>query len=638
MKPPTPQKSRKVDQTAIAQERLRRALAYHRAGSLAQAQELYEAVLHSHPDQYDATRLMGIIAYQRDDNARAIEWFTKAIRLEPANAAVYMDLGNALKRAGEYRAALLHYDRAIALRPEYPEAYTNRGNTLFDCGEFASAVASYEKALAINPAFAQAHYGRARASRELGRLADAVAGYERAIACKPDYVEALYDRGNALHDLGRHEDAVASYDQVLAINPTHAEAHNNRGNAMLALRREEDAFASYAQAVAIDPANAQAQNNLGKLLQARHQLDLALARYDTALRLAPGLAEAHNNRGNVLAEMKRLDESLASYDRGLAVHPADPELHWNKALLLLLAGDFKRGWPLYEWRWKRTEFATRKRPFSQPVWLGDESLEGKTILLHNEQGLGDLIQFCRYAKWVAARGAKVVLEVPRQMMGLLSKLEGVHALVATGDPLPPFDFHCSVLSLPLALERTLCEIPAMPRYLRSDEATKRRWERCLGLKELKRVGLVWSGSAGHGNDHNRSIPLSLLAPHLPKDCEYVSLQRELREGDRETLSRLPQIRYVGDDISDFSDTAALCDLMDCVISVDTSVAHLAGALGKNAYVLLPFHPDWRWLLDRFDSPWYPSVRLVRQQASGDWGSALKILHEMLNQPRSIRSR
>lgn len=629
MKTPTPKISQKIDQTAIAQERLRRAVAYHRAGSLAQAQELYEAVLHSYPDQYDATRLMGIIAYQRDDNARAIEWFTKAIRLDPANAAVYMDLGNALKRAGEYRAALLHYDRAIALRPDYPEAYTNRGNTLFECGEFASALASYEKAIAINPAFAQAHYGCARAARELGRPADAVAGYERAIACKPDYVEALYDRGNALHDLGRHGDAVASYDQVLAINPTHAEAHNNRGNAMLALRREEDAFASYAQAVAIDPANAQAQNNLGKMLQARHQLDLALARYDTALRLAPGLAEAHNNRGNVLAELKRLDEALASYDRGLAVHPADPELHWNKALLLLLAGDFKRGWPLYEWRWKRTEFATRKRPFSQPVWLGDVSLEGKTILLHNEQGLGDLIQFCRYVPLLARRGARVIMEAPRQMMDLFRSLDGAVELVPRGDPLPSFDMHCSVLSLPLALRMTSEAMPAAHGYLQCDPKRRLDWERRLGPKSVCRVGLVWSGSSGHVNDRNRSIPLQKMLPYLPDRCDYVCLQRELRDGDRDVLRNHGGIRFFGDEIGDFSDTAALCQLMDLVLTVDTSVAHLAGALGKETWLLLPFHPDWRWLLDRNDSPWYASMRLFRQRTAGNWNDVLVDLQKSI---------
>ncbi len=617
------------DETAIAQERLQHAVACHRAGDLAQARELYQAVLCTHPEQYDATRLLGVIAYQQNENLRAIEWFRKAIGIDPANPAVYMDLGNALKRLGEHDAALGNYDRAIALRPEFPEAYTNRGNTLIECRQFAPAVASYDRAIAISPDFAQAHYGRARALRELGFLEDAVAGYDRAIACRPDYVEAFYDRGNALLDLGRADDAVASYDAAIRLRPNHAEAYNNRGNALLALHREDDALASYAQAVSLDPGNAQAYNNLGKALHARHQLDIALACYDKAVGLSPALAEAHNNRGNVLAELKRLDEALASYDRGIAVQPHHAELHWNKALLLLLAGNFEHGWPLYEWRWKRAEFAARKRAFPQPVWLGEESLAGKTILLHNEQGLGDLIQFCRYAPLVAERGARVILETPPCLLGILQSLDGVHEFVAKGGPLPDVDMHCSVLSLPLAFRTTLDAVPAALSYLHGDPDRRRIWEEKLGPKTRRRVGLVWSGSAGHANDHNRSIPLATLAPALLDGVEYVCLQRELRESDKEALQRRGDIRFYGEELVDFADTAALCELMDVVISVDTSVAHLAGAVGMKTYVLLPFHPDWRWQLDRTDSPWYPSVHLIRQQISGDWGHALCVLSATL---------
>lgn len=621
------QKSQEVDQTAIAQERLQRGVAFHRAGDLAQAKMMYEAVLRSHPDQYDATRLLGVIAYQRNEDSRAIAWFDRAIRIAPGNPAVYMDLGNALKRLGDYETALANYDRAIALRPEYPEAYTNRGNTLIECGRFESAVASYDDALAIKPDFAQAHYGRARALRELGSLEDAVASYDRAIACKADYVEAFYDRGNALLDLGRVEDAVASYDAAIARMPTHAEAYNNRGNALLALRRDDDALASYARAAALDPGNAQAHNNVGKMLQTRHELDLALAWYDKAVELAPGLVEAHNNRGNVLAELKRLDEALASYDRGIAVQPDHAELHWNKALLLLLAGDFTRGWPLYEWRWKRAEFAVRKRAFPQPVWLGETSPAGRTILLHNEQGLGDLIQFCRYVPLLAQRGARVIMEVPRQMTGLLRSLDGVDGLVARGDPLPPFDAHCSVLSLPLALGMASNSIPAARGYLHGDPARREAWERRLGPTSAIRVGLAWSGSSGHVNDRNRSIPLEKLAAALPDGCDYVCLQKELRDADRDALRAHGGIRFVGDELEDFSDTAALCERMDLVISVDTSVAHLAGALGKDTWVLLPFHPDWRWLLDRADSPWYATMRLFRQRKAGSWDDVLVRVRE-----------
>lgn len=613
------------DATAIAQERLRQAIAYHQSGNLSQAQELYLAVLRTHPGQYDATRLMGIIAYQQNENRRAIEWYVKAISFDPTDAAVYMDLGNVLKRQGEFRAALECYERAIALRPVYPEAFTNQGNTLIECGDFAAAVASYDTAIAASSGFAQAHYGRARALRELGRLEEAIAGYDRSIACKPDYVEAYYDRGNALLDLGRPGDALESYDRAIAIKPDHAESFNNRGNALLALDRRQEALASFEIAIAIRPANAQAHNNLGKVWSELGQSDTALACYETALGIDPGLTEAYNNLGNVLVEFGRYEEAFACFERGIAVSPEDADLHWNKSLLLLLTGDFENGWDLYERRWKTKGISSRRRNFAQPVWRGSESIHGRTILLHNEQGLGDLIQFGRYARLVAARGARVVLEVPRQLQELLRTMEGVSEVVVRGSQLPPFDCHCSVLSLPYAFRTTMDSIPSAPAYLSTANEKRTTWQKILGERKRKRIGLVWSGNPEHKNDRNRSLAVEAILPFLPDTYEYICLQSEIRSEDRKALHRDGRIRFFDDAISDFSDTAALCDLVDVVVSVDTSVAHLAGALGRPTLILLPFNPDWRWLLDRRDSPWYPSVRLLRQSVRGKWNDVLREL-------------
>ena len=263
------------------------------------------------------------------------------------------------------------------------------------------------------------------------------------------------------------------------------------------------------------------------------------------------------------------------------------------------------------------------------MWLGSQSLQDKTILLHAEQGLGDTIQFCRYASLVAKLGAKVILEVQRPLLGLLKNLDGVSQIIARGDALPEFDYQSPLLSLPLAFKTQLHTIPSALRYLAGDSEKVLAWQARLGEKTKPRVGLVWSGNLEHKNDHNRSLSLSQVLPYLPSSCQYICLQKELRNADQAILAQHPHIQFFGDALEDFTDTAALCDLMDVVISVDTSVAHLAAALGKPTWVLLPFSPDWRWLLDRKDSPWYPSAKLYRQERIGDWNGVLSRVREGL---------
>ena len=279
--------------------------------------------------------------------------------------------------------------------------------------------------------------------------------------------------------------------------------------------------------------------------------------------------------------------------------------------------DFENGWELYEWRWKRENFTSRKRNFSQPLWLGVESLANKTILLHAEQGLGDTIQFCRYIPLVKKLGARVLLEVPKPLMELLEDFEGVDELLEAGKKLPEFDYQCPLLSLPLSFKTELNAIPSPTPYLQSNAEKIMVWSQRLGAKSKHRIGLVWSGSTIHKNDSNRSLALADLINYLPQNFEYVSLQKEVRERDNEVLAN-SAIKNYSQQLIDFTDTAALCDLMDLVISVDTSVAHLAAALGKPTWILLPFISDWRWMLDREDSPWYESVKLYRQGEDREW--------------------
>ncbi len=299
----------------------------------------------------------------------------------------------------------------------------------------------------------------------------------------------------------------------------------------------------------------------------------------------------------------------------------------------MLFGDLEDGFKLYEYRWKNKSIINLLggiRNFSEPLWLGEESLKGKTIYLYAEQGLGDTIQFCRYVTLLAQLGANVILEVQPSLVNLLSRLEGVAKVIARGSSFSlNFDFQCPLLSLPLAFKTTVNSIPAPLSYLSCNEEKKLYWSEKLGTKSRPRVGLVWSGSTIHKNDKNRSLLLSQLIKFLPNSFQYICLQKEIREIDKKTFNEFGEIKFYGDELSDFSDTAALIDLMDLVVTVDTSVAHLAGSLGKKTWILLPYTPDFRWLLDRDDSPWYPSVKLLRQTKHGDWSLTLHNLRDEL---------
>ena len=389
----------------------------------------------------------------------------------------------------------------------------------------------------------------------------------------------------------------------------------------------DEALASYDQAIRFKPDYVDAHSNRGTILQHYQQWGAAMASYDQAIALDPTYAKAHNNRGNTLQERHQIDAALASYDQAIALEPDYADAYWNKGIALLLDGDFARGWPLYEWRHKALESTHPQRQFDQPLWLGQGSLQGKTLLLHSEQGLGDTLQFIRYAPLLAAQGARVVVELPRALMVLLADMQGVSQFIEQGQALPAYDYHCPLLSLPLAFGTTLDNIPAPAAYVRSLPSKRAQWAATLGAKAGLRIGIAWSGSTGHKNDHNRSITLAELLQHLPTGPQYISLQKELREVDQATLRANPQLRHFGPDLADFTDTAALCDLMDLVISVDTSVAHLSAALGQTTWVLLPYSPDWRWLLERSDSPWYPSARLYRQDRSMRWAGVLQRLRD-----------
>jgi tetratricopeptide (TPR) repeat protein len=530
---------------------LQRAVTLHQHGDFGRARILYEEVLKIRPTHADAWHLLGVIAAQTNQPARAVELIAKSIALDPANFAAYGNLGSALYAQRKLPEALSAYDRAIALKRDFDQAYLLRGNCLYELRRHEAALESYDAAIALRPDLAEAHSNRGNALQALGRLEASLASYEQAISLKPDFAEAHSNRGNVLRELDRYDAALASYDRALAIDPK--------------------------------------------------------------------CVSAHFNRGVVLNQLRQLPAALASYEAAIDIDPDFAEAHFNRAILWLLTGDFARGWVEHEWRWKNRlgSNINEKRELTVPLWRG-ESPAGSTILLYSEQGFGDTLQLCRYAALVADLGARVILEVPQPLRTLLAGLEGVSRLIAPGDDPGHFDYQCPLMSLPLAFKTDLDSIPSREAYLRADPAKVSTWREQLGEKTLPRVGLMWNGNPIQPNDRNRSFWLADWIRYLPEGFQYVSLQPQLRAADALTLQGNPHIFNPSGKLRDFSDTAALCECMDLVISVCTSVAHLSGALGKRTWILLAFAADWRWLLERTDSPWYPSATLYRQPARGEW--------------------
>ncbi len=607
---------------AIASAKLRQAVAFHQQGQLGPAEALYREILQTDPRHFDALHLLGVIALQTGHAQIAHDLIGQAIAVNRQHPDAHSNMGNALKELGRLPEALASYDRALRLKPDYPEALYNRGAVLYGLQRPEEALACYDRALRLRPGYVEAHNNRGMALRALRRLEEALASFDRAVRLNPDYAEALYNRGNILQELKRPEESLASFERALRLKPGHAEAFYNRGNALLELRRPEEALASFEQALRLRPDYAEAHNSRGVALQDLQREEESLASFESALRLAPDYVEALANQGSALHALGRPQEALACYGQALRLQPELADAHWNGSLSRLLLGDFAAGWQQYEWRWKTEAFTSPQRNFAQPLWLGQGSLAGKTILLHAEQGLGDTIQFCRYAQRVAAAGATVLLEAQAALKPLLAGLEGVERILAQGEPLPAFDCHCPLMSLPLAFATGLDTIPAEIPYLRADPARVRAWQARLGGAALPRVGLAWSGGAAYKNDRRRSIPLAGFDRLASCRAQFISLQKELREADRLVLERRADIAHYGGELADFAETAALVANLDLVIAVDTAVAHLAGALGKPVWLLLPANPDWRWLLGRGDSPWYPSMRLFRQAKLGDWESVI----------------
>ena len=526
--------------------------------------------------------------------------------------------GMALHQAGKLDEARRCYERVLQTRPNDPNALHLLGLVCLASHQLNQAAAFVQGALKVLPRYAEAHCSLGRVYEAQKKLDEAIASYRQAVALKPDYLEAICHLATAHEARGNLDEVIAAYQRALVIKPDFAGVHGNLGNAHLAQGKPDLAIAAYRRALAIDPNLAEFQNSLGIALKTLGRSTEAVIAYRRALALKPNYVEAHSNLGSVLHGQGMFAEALASYERAEAIDPGYAEAHYNESLVQLLLGKLSIGWKKYEHRKREA------RNFARPEWRGETSLTGKSILLYAEQGLGDTLQFIRYIPLVAERGATIFLEVQPSLKDLLSPFPRVKATYGKGDALPDFDFCCPLMSLPFAFATRLPSIPVIVPYLDAPVESVKKWRGALAPVKAPRVGVIWAGNPFHKNDRHRSIPLEQFQTIFDEPAvRFVGLQKLLKPGDGELLARRPEVMNLSSEIKNFADTAAIIAQLDLVITVDTSVAHLAGALGKATWVLLPLVPDWRWLLNREDSPWYPSVRLFRQPAMHDWDSVLQ---------------
>lgn len=562
-------------------------LRHRQAGKPLDAQLCAQDALAIDPNHADTLHLLGRLAFDAGQFDHALEWLTRAIRRDP-RPEYLASLGNTLQRQGRHEDALKAFDKAVQLAPGDAELWKDLGGGL----------------------------------AELRRIDEALLSFQHALKLKPDHWDAAYRCGFLLREMGRPQEALPYLDLVDHLMPNQYPVLETRALVLHSLKRYDEALADNLRAQKLNPGNADTCNNIGASLQFLRRDEEALPWFDRAVTLRPGHVLALMNKAASQMQTHRYAEAEATYLQVKAIDPGNAETEWNMSLLYMLTGNFEAGWAGRESRWAKTDPPPYPK-FSQPQWLGNEPIEGKTILIHVDEGLGDTIQFTRYVPMVAARGARVILVVERPLHSLLSGMPGVSQCLPFSDgPLPAFDLHCPIGSLPLAFRTRLDTIPPPATLLRDPpQARAQVWEQRLGPHDRLRVGLVWSGNANHRNDVNRSTSLKRMACLLDVDATFVSLQKDPRPDDKALLEQTGIIDLTAH-LTDFTDTAHLLGCLDLVITVDTSVAHLAGALGRPTWILLPWTPDYRWLLDRDDSSWYPSVRLFRQDETRDYGKVI----------------
>ena len=615
--------------TTSTPEPLNKAFAAFRAGDLTGAEALCQEFL-AKPDQsdshhFDALHLLAAAQFRAGRPAEAVANYDAALAISPQAADVLNNRAVALKSLGRFDDAVASYGGALAVRPDFVEALVNRGNALVQMKRYDEALASYDQAIAIRPDNATVLNNRGSVLNALARFDEAVASYDKALAIRPDFVEALNNRGISLISLRRFEEALANCTKSLAARPGNSQALTTQALAYHELGQIEHAVASYDKALVAEPKNAELSGRRVCALSALGHSEDAASDFDAAVASRPDDAEAYNQRGLMLAEARRFPEALTSFRKAQELQPTFIAAHRNELKLHLLTGDFRRAWWKEDQQWKWEPSAASSGKSKERQWDGLQLLSNKTILLHGGQSYADVIQFCRYIPRLAARGARVIADVAPPLRELLAGMPGVAEVTSGDDGTVAFNLHCTFASLPRAFATTLDTIPNAVPYLPVASHTADEWTNKLSTKEHPQIGIVWSGDRlpELPEQTDGSIGLADFLKLVNADTTFVCAQQVISDTDARLLHEHAEILTFGDALNDFSEAAALLSRLDLLITVDSSMAHLAGALGKPVWVLLRHTPDWRWLIDREDSPWYPTARLFRQHTNGEWSEILE---------------
>ncbi|MCW8915675.1 MAG: tetratricopeptide repeat protein [Magnetovibrio sp.] len=567
--------------------KLQNGLQLHQQGDLARAKALYMEVLEIDEHQVDANHLLGLIAHQQGDSEKAVGLIAKA----------------------------------LAVKPDIPDALNNYGSALLALKRNDEAIDAFLQALSYSPQHIDAQFNLGHAYQMQGQLELADGAYVKVLQLNALHPKALLNRACLLRDLGRYDEAIACCQTIIDADPTVSDAHNNLGSIYVLEERWEDACSSFAQAIASDPNNADALSNMGCVMREMHRYDDAIKLFHQAIAINPNMANAYSSLADSLMATGEYGRAGEALNKAISLAPDHTDAHVNMGILQLLQGNYVLGWKHYQWRRGGTEKSLLSRTYSQPMWDG-QAFEGRTIYIYPEQGGGDYIQFLRFVPDVVALGGHVILEVPEPFSALVAgELTGVEQIVS-GAPLPTFDCHASIMELPALMNLDINGFSNCGVYLHPQTDIEEAWRGHLGAQEGIRVGLVWSGNPDHKNDHNRSIRADLLKPLTSVDgVSLFSFQVGERAVDVKSIGET--VVELSERFSNYAETAGALSQMDLVISVDTSVVHLAGAMGVPTWVLLPKVPDWRWMLKREDSPWYSSVRLFRQSDAGDWSGVME---------------
>jgi tetratricopeptide (TPR) repeat protein len=605
---------------------LQSAAKHHQAAKFEQAEQIYNQILASDPRQPDALHRLGYLRYQQGKQAVALELIEQAIQLRPQSAEFACNHGVVLGALGRSAEAIAEYERAAAIKPDFAMAYFNIGCAWQAQGEWAKCEEAYQKALAIRPDYCETCVNLGGALHRQGKFDQAVVYLRRACTLQPNFAGAHLSLGSSLRGAGDLKGAIQAYNRAIEIRPDYADAHNNLGVALRESGRLADAMQSFKRAAELQPNDSEAVHNAAVTLHSQWRLEPAIAAYRHVVRLRPNAAEYLHNLAMALFEHGELDEATALFRQSVAIKPENAVMHWSLACALLSQGNFEEGLEEFEWR-LAVKSRGLNRGFAQPQWDGS-SAHGKTILLHAEGGHGDAIQYIRYLPMLYPSEARLILECQPALISLFRELKGIETIVPRGQELPAFDFHIPLIGLPRVMGTTLATIPANVPYLQALPDSVEKFRERLPADGQLKVGLVWSGkSVGSDVRTNTLQPFAPLA-EIP-GVQFVSLQT----GPQASGPVPPKMSIINfsDELKDFSDLAGLLSHLDLLISVDTSVAHLAGAMAKPVWTLIPVRSDPRWLLNREDSPWYPTMRLFRQNNLLSWVEPFAKLAEALKE-------